>query len=224
MRADIMIKNPWQSKEWLQKRDALLKDAKCEYCGSVEKLCVHHSEHIFKSPRRVKCQMYSRFFNEFKNLFIIMNTKKSTKTGNHRHKSHPYWHPINRKHNNEIDESDIEIQYASPNPTPDDKKQFKLEYEKWLKSIDAESLINAEIEKERLSYMSFENVQVLCNKCHIAHHRGKDLCPVCKTKYKTKRYETCWDCIPEERKKEIEAKERKFEMWLQEFEDFDNED
>ena len=46
-----MAKVPWQTKEWKQKRNELLKDAKCEICGSTEKLQIHHPENIFTHPR-----------------------------------------------------------------------------------------------------------------------------------------------------------------------------
>ncbi|MBP2030316.1 hypothetical protein J2755_001250 [Methanohalophilus levihalophilus] len=218
-----MIKNPWKSKEWLQKRDQVLKNAKCELCGSTEKLCVHHPEHLFESPTRVKNRMYSTFFNEFRVSFVAMQKKNPIETGNHRHKSHPYWHPVGRKHKYEVDESELEIQYNYQKPTPDEKKVFKKEYNKWLKSIDAKSLIDAEIEKERLSYMSFENVQILCDRCHIAHHKGMNLCPVCKKNYKKVLHETCWGCIPEEKKKKIEERKSGFEKWLKEIQELADE-
>ena len=55
-------------------------------------------------------------------------------------------------------------------------------------------------ETEKKRYMEFEDIQVLCKRCHFAHHKGMDLCPVCKKKYKKKRYNTCYDCIPTEMK------------------------
>ncbi|WP_319508133.1 hypothetical protein [uncultured Methanolobus sp.] len=215
-----MIKNPWQSKEWLKKRDERLKDEKCELCNSTEDLSIHHPDHLFETPFQINRRMYSQFYQEFQNLFMKKHKIKPKATGAHRHKSHPYWHPIDRKHKYEVDESEMETQYKTPKPTPDQKKTFKEEYNEWLNSINAKSLINAELEKERASYMSFENVQVLCNRCHIAHHKGMDLCPVCNSNYKNKRYETCWECVPEEQKKKIEERKSGFEKWLKEVQEF----
>jgi len=34
-----------------------------------------------------------------------------------------------------------------------------------------------------------------------------ELCPVCRKKYKSSRYETCFGCLSEEKKKDILAKQ-----------------
>lgn len=219
-----MINNPWKSKEWKQKRDEIIKDAQCELCGSLTYLCVHHPQHLFETPYRVKQRMYNTFYTQFIELFNKKHKIEKIKTGRHRHKSHDYWHPAKTKHKTDIDESEIKIQYAKKQITTKEKEQFNKEYHEWRKSINAEEKINKELEKEREKYMSFENVQILCDKCHIAHHNGMNLCPVCKKKYKSMKYKTCWDCIPEERKKEIQDEKDKFEKWLREIEDFEDED
>ena len=46
-------------------------------------------------------------------------------------------------------------------------------------------------------YTSFKGIIILCNRCHLAHHKGMNLCPECKKKYKKMRYDTCWNCKPE---------------------------
>ena len=62
------------------------------------------------------------------------------------------------------------------------------------------SLTDELTEIENKKYTEFEDIQVLCKRCHFAHHKGMDLCPVCKKKYKNKQYKTCYDCIPEDAK------------------------
>ena len=49
---------------------------------------------------------------------------------------------------------------------------------------------------------------VMCNTCHIyGLHKGRILCPVCKSHY-TKRPDRCWYCLPDEEKDAIKAKKR----------------
>ena len=51
---------------------------------------------------------------------------------------------------------------------------------------------------------------VMCNACHRAYHSGRILCPICKERYT--KYNTCYQCMPQERKDEIVA--RKVRMKL----------
>ena len=44
---------------------------------------------------------------------------------------------------------------------------------------------------------------VMCNACHRAYHSGRILCPICKERYT--KYNTCYQCMPQERKDEIEG-------------------
>lgn len=49
---------------------------------------------------------------------------------------------------------------------------------------------------------------VMCNRCHIyGLHKGRILCPVCKTHY-TVNTDKCWYCLSDEEKDEIKAKQR----------------
>ena len=41
-----MTSKPWQLSEWKRKRQELLKDKRCEYCGSTENLVIHHKEQL----------------------------------------------------------------------------------------------------------------------------------------------------------------------------------
>ena len=60
-------------------------------------------------------------------------------------------------------------------------------------------------------YASFEGCEVLCKRCHFAFHKGLYLCPKCKRKYAKPKYETCFDCLPPEEKKEIEERQKEME-------------
>jgi hypothetical protein len=171
----------------------------------------------------VSWEFYERFYRQF---ILIYEEKHRSKKEMHKHKSHPEWHPITRVHKQDVDESNMEIKSNEHKLTPKEKAKekakFNSEYKEWLKSIDAEGQIKAAIEEEKTKYMSFENVQVICARCHYAGHKGKDLCPVCKKKYKLIKYETCFDCIPEDRKKKIEEKQREEEDFIREMDELDD--
>lgn len=49
-----------------------------------------------------------------------------------------------------------------------------------------------------------------CNRCHTAGHHGKDLCPICKEHYKPFEAETCYHCLPDEKKIYMEADREKW--------------
>ena len=49
---------------------------------------------------------------------------------------------------------------------------------------------------------------VLCRRCHHALHKGMKLCPVCKKNYCPVDADSCYDCLPEHMKFEIEQKKR----------------
>lgn len=224
-RGEIIAKTPWQTKEWKQKRSELLKDAKCERCGSTEKLQIHHPEHAFMPPRVLKLGLYNLFYKQFTDIFEEKyGSRKPIKTGRHRHKSHPAWHPMDRVHKLEVDKSNMEIEYIVPGPTPEEKVLFDTEYKEWLKSIDAEGQIKAILEKDKSRYMSLEDIQIVCSKCHIAGHKGMDLCLLCKKNYKKRHYATCYNCMPEDRKKEIEERKKQDEEFIRMMDELEFED
>lgn len=44
------------------------------------------------------------------------------------------------------------------------------------------------------TYMDFENVVILCRRCHFALHKGKKLCERCRKNYHNPRFSTCFSC------------------------------
>ena len=52
------------------------------------------------------------------------------------------------------------------------------------------------------TYMDFENVIILCKKCHYALHHGKVLCQRCRVHYHNPRYPVCFSCNEELKKNE----------------------
>ena len=80
-----------------------------------------------------------------------------------------------------------------------------------LKKRGIKELIEEEIKKAEEECESLTNAIALCKRCHFASLRGMNLCPVCRNKYKSLNYETCFDCLPEEKKEEVlERQKREF--------------
>lgn len=103
-------------------------------------------------------------------------------------------------------------------------KQFIKQY-----ASEIEALVNAQcgttLDEPEYTDLKQETM-ILCNRCHLALHKGMCLCPVCKQKYT--RYSSCYTCLPEAEKKrmrEARAYERKLkeeemeaDRWFSEFE------
>jgi hypothetical protein len=49
-------------------------------------------------------------------------------------------------------------------------------------------------ELELIKYLKFDDVEIICRRCHFAVRKGMNICPVCKKHYKKKRYKTCFSC------------------------------
>lgn len=56
-----------------------------------------------------------------------------------------------------------------------------------------------------IRYLSFKDTVTLCNRCAYNYDiKGMELCPECKSNYKRLNYPTCIQCLPEERRKQVE--------------------
>lgn len=57
---------------------------------------------------------------------------------------------------------------------------------------------------DNIKYLSFEDTITACKKCASSFDLHlMDLCPVCKEKYKSILYETCIQCLPEDKRKSV---------------------
>jgi len=48
---------------------------------------------------------------------------------------------------------------------------------------------------KRYKELREEDIMILCRRCHLALHKGLNLCPVCKTHYKKWGHSMCWECF-----------------------------
>ncbi|MCZ8023788.1 MAG: hypothetical protein O9294_18665 [Cytophagales bacterium] len=57
---------------------------------------------------------------------------------------------------------------------------------------------------DNIKYLSFEDTITACNKCAFSYDmHNMELCPKCKKFYKGIQYQTCIQCLPEERRKVV---------------------
>lgn len=195
------------SREWKQKRTEFIKDKVCAWCGSSDHLCVHTPGVL--SPAEIRTGVYNLAYARFKEVYREKYQKfEYILTGKHRHKSHPVWHKSSTLHKAEPEHNNLEEQHIEKLIEDKGEGKFKQLYHEWLEENEIEELIEEEINKAEEESASLEHAIVLCKRCHFASFRGMEICPVCRKKYKAPRYETCFDCLPDEKKKDILAKQK----------------
>ncbi len=196
------------SKEWKEKRDEFLKGKTCFWCGSSDSLCIHIPGAF--SPAQISSEIYGAAYARFKEVYRQKYQKFDCfPTGKHHHKSHPTWHKASTVHKTEPDHTDLEEQYIEVLVEDSGAGNFKKLYHEWLEEAGIKDLIEEEIEKAEKESESLTNAIALCKRCHFASLKGMELCPVCRNKYKSSRYETCFDCLPEGKKEEFLARQKK---------------
>jgi len=194
------------SKEWKEKRAEFLKGKTCAWCGSSGSLCIHIPRAF--SPAQVSSEIYSAAYARFREVYRQKYQKfDCIPTGKHRHKSHPTWHKASTVHKIEPDHTDLEEQFIEVLLEDSGEGNFKKLYHEWLEETGIKALIKDEIKKAEEECESLTNAIVLCKRCHFANLRGMNLCPECRTKYKSVNYETCFECLPEEKKAEFRARQ-----------------
>lgn len=106
-------------------------------------------------------------------------------------------------HKTEPDYTGLEEQFIEILLEDSEEGNFKKLYHEWLEETGIKELIEEETKKAVEECESLTNAIVLCKRCHFASLRGMNLCPKCRSKYKSVNYETCFDCLPDERKEEF---------------------
>ncbi len=212
------LRKPWQTKEWIQKRKEYLKGKNCEWCGSTENLSISHKE--MDNRRDIKYQVIGEFTRNYlhdeKNKDEINELKDKAREGVRleymdacptckkscysRKTVTPKFRCLRCER--EFDEA---IKILKLSTVQYLNKHLYLEIRnKYSKEI--EKIISDKTKQSDERYHSFANVMVQCKRCHFAFHKGMDLCPKCKKKYKKTRYGTCWDCLPKDFRKGYEEK------------------
>jgi hypothetical protein len=187
------------TKEWKEKRIEFLKGKTCGWCGTSDSLRIYTPRAF--SPAQVSSEIYSAAYVRFKEVYRQKYQKFDyIPTGKHRHKSHPAWHKVSTVHKIESDHTDLEEQFIEVLLEDSGKGNFKKLYHDWLEENGIKEMIKEEVKKAKEEYESLTNAIVLCKRCHFASLRGMNLCPECRNKYKSINYETCFNCLPDEKK------------------------
>jgi len=72
--------------------------------------------------------------------------------------------------------------------------------DKYANNIGMEAFLN--YLEDNIKYLSFENTMTCCKRCASSYDlHNMELCPVCKTNYKSIQYPTCIPCLPEDKRK-----------------------
>lgn len=200
------------SREWKEKRAEFLKGKTCAWCGSSDSLCIQIPRDF--SPAQISSEIYNAAYARFKEIYRQEYQKFDlVATGKHRHKSHPSWHKASTVHKIEPDHSELEVQYIEVLLEDSGAGNFKQLYNDWLEAAGIKDLIDEETEKAEKESESLTNAIALCKRCHFASLKGLELCPVCRSKYKPSRFDTCFDCLPEGKKGELLARRQKEERF-----------
>jgi len=188
---------PWQKKAWKEKREEVLRERdRCEHCGSQKNLVVHHKMRMI--PYRHHIRLIRRQVLQEKieaGEFEATTTKKITcpecRTRNNAHiyarkRKKPEYRCLNCR-----------SEFAEPSYMD----TGKLTRENWKKFIGLYGEeIERRLEQEREPFfedyerLKPNDIEVVCNRCHYALRKGMDLCPGCRTNYKQKRYDVCFEC------------------------------
>ena len=183
----------------------------CVWCGTTESLARHHVQN-----RKASILSYNEFrFGIFRGMFPLK--KPST-----------YKEIMNKMGCTYKEAGEIHRKMKAEN-----SKKGKDNWQKFINDIELQKKIVKKYENYRKplldKYNEFnsEDIIILCKKCHFAFHHEMDLCPKCKKRYKKMSYSTCYDCLPDERRRkiekdkaimaEIERKDQVFDEWCDEF-------
>lgn len=205
-----------KSKTWIENAEILKNGKVCEWCGSPNELCVHHPTDKFPSPSKIRSEMNGLIYSEFKKRYEekYKDENKSVKTDKHKHVGVLSYHLISTQHKFEYDKSTEIIQYKKQKPTEKEKERFRKEFRVFKNKNKIKNEIETLIKKADERYVSLQDTVVICKKCHFMAHKGYNICPKCKKGYKKKEYPTCFDCLPEKRKREID----KYTKFIDQFE------
>ena len=181
---------PWNTAEWKEKRKKLIKGKKCEWCGSITDLSIHHKK---------KKISYRKHYRLVSNRFLKKLIKEGTyKTSNKN--SCPRCHSRSiyprktltpkfrcTKCANTFDQP---IKQSTSSVSRRDYVDFQKKNREIIREI-----VRSERQRSYEEYMTLQDTKILCKKCHLAIEKGRVLCKVCKKKYHKRQYRKCWLCF-----------------------------
>ncbi len=215
----IKMSKAWKTKEWKAQRDALIEGKCCEWCGSTEKLSIHHTHESRKRRDAIEQQVISHLIRkkmdngEIPKQYQTHRVFTCTTCGYSEDIKHKPWKTITCKGcykkytlNERNTRSKGVVNYFLP------KEQYKT----FIKTNSDEiNKIVDELGGPKVpDYTDLsQDTVIICHRCHCALRYGKVICPKCKKYYRRPHFPTCYECLPQERKNAIEAEQRQFEAW-----------
>ena len=186
----------WSSPEWRKKRAEFIKGKACEWCGSREKLTVHHK----KPPSK-----YDALVRRLTKVLIDQKVKKGEfnyQTKRQRVcpkcERHAFYKRTTMKPPYRCNSCGSQFDKAKTVRVKT-KRLSRADYSDFWKNYGLAIRERAyELSQEAHEYyMSLQDCMVLCKKCNFALHSGKVLCKVCGKKYHLKKCSKCWNCMPD---------------------------
>ena len=226
-----MARKPWALAAWRKQREKLLEGATCAWCGSAENLVVHHTHETRNARKRIARPIIRDLIREKVDSGEVSSTKTvltfiCPECGSSQDVKGSVTTTCKTCRTKvKLDQVKmIEVTRSVYYLGQEGYKQFIKQY-----ASEIEALVNAQCgtTPDEPEYTDLEQeTMVLCNRCHLALHKGMRLCPVCKRRYT--RYSSCYTCLPEAEKKRMQenrAYERKIEeddletdTWFSEYE------
>lgn len=226
-----MVAKSWNTKEWKRQRGEIIREKPiCEWCGKRKSYTIHHNYH----PTRIlKERMYLIRRNVYEPLWkkaieIFLQLKESLTELCPFCKSYkirkrktmtPKFHCDNC--GKEFEEAIKKNVFFPTRPLY--RRYVKLIFRK-IKEENKEikgkidEIYKKEREKVNEEYNNLRKDTVaICKKCNFIYHKfGKKPCSKCKERYINSRFETCFDCLDEKKKKGIIQKKKEQEESMEE--------
>lgn len=156
---------PWKTDAWKKKRDELIKNKGCEWCGSTEDLSVAHKEKAlsyYQDYRIVSGELWRTLISQ----------------------------GVYSEPEREEGEGDCDYRRRVIAKLQENRESFGRRYRE-----EIEEAVRTKRQKDFEKYMSLEGVLILCKKCHLAYDKSMVLCTVCRKAHHDPKYEMCWYCF-----------------------------
>lgn len=226
-----MARKPWALAAWRKQREKLLEGATCAWCGSAENLVVHHTHETRNTLKRIARPIIRDLIREKVDSGEVNSTKTvltfiCPECGSSQDvKGSVTTTCKNCRTRVKLDQVEM-IEVSRPNYYIG-REGYKEFLKQYASEIEARVKAQSGTTLDEPEYTDLEQETViLCNRCHLALHKGMRLCPVCKQRYT--RYGSCYTCLPEAEKariqeryayeRELEEEDMAADDWFSEFE------
>jgi hypothetical protein len=217
-----MKQKPWASAVWRRKRADFIKDKSCEWCGSEEKLTIDHERNAYRDVEfdKIARQFMRKYFADGKNEEELKALKKIAMgeiTPHYYYACPKCGYSVKQRKNKTFKCYRCGITVGTPEKKLGrstilylHRRVFDLFRENHYKEIKA--VFTPHMKKLDEEYFSFKDVHVLCHRCNYARLKGMHLCPTCKERYVSNRFEVCSTCYFKTDKGKEYLKQRELEQ------------